>query len=220
MLELGIRRGPSIWMWHQYFMNGIIYCIDNNAEGICPYNLLNSNPRIHADVCSQDDEHYLNNLYKNIEFDYINDDASHRQRETLISLGVLFCKLKYGGIYIIEDMCPMWGFQTGSDWGVKHNVSHSWFNTFKKEGKLPDRELFKDTLVYVFDEFQKTGKFNSEYLTYEQNNYLTEHIEIVDIIFAGPRKRELKYHSAGVPIFKDFTLNTLTAGSLYVLKKK
>jgi len=221
MLELGIRGGPSILMWHKFFTKGTIYCIDNDAERSCPFDTLNSYPRIQASFCFQEDKNCLDKLYKNIEFDFINDDASHFQKETLISLAHLFKKLKPGGIYIVEDMCPIWGFQTGSAWGIKNNMEKSWFDTFKKTGKLPDKELFKDCFAYVFDKFQETGKFYSEYLTDEENNYLTKHIQILDIQISGPRQRQKIYHAAGVPIFNDFTPNTsLNAGSLYILKKK
>lgn len=102
-LELGVREGWSIKMWHEYFPNADIWCIDNDKEKKCPngFNL----DRINFFIGSQDDEQFLNDLHtKSGGFDIIIDDASHISSLTIKSFEILFPYVKSNGLYIIEDL--------------------------------------------------------------------------------------------------------------------
>lgn len=103
ILELGIREGASIKVWHEYFENSTIYGIDNNAEGLCPNKF--EEERIVFRFGNQDDRQFLTNLAKEAQgFDIVIDDCSHISDLTISSFEILWPHLKSGGIYIIEDL--------------------------------------------------------------------------------------------------------------------
>lgn len=235
-LELGIYKGSSILMWNEYFTKGTIYCIDNcqketcSGTVICNTNTveeLNKNPKIKGYYCNQDDENRLNKIFDNIEFDYICDDASHYQKETLKSLAILFKKLKSGGTYIIEDLCNIIDLQTGSYWGQKEHLfevndngevqhfwpDNRWMEDYKKTGKLKDENLYNDTMIPVFDKYVKTNVFYSEYLTNEENDYLTNNIKSIKFVSAPiTRPFNLKYNGTPGTLLKT--------GALAIIEKK
>lgn len=93
--------GASLKMWHDYFPHGRIYGIDINA---CPYL---DNDRITtfvADQGSVEDLEAFTGATRDVEFDVIVDDGSHRPDHQQVSLGYFFRKLKPGGLYFIEDL--------------------------------------------------------------------------------------------------------------------
>ncbi|MAR41683.1 MAG: hypothetical protein CMA43_00640 [Euryarchaeota archaeon] len=232
ILELGIYKGHSIKMWDEYFEKGNIYCLDHlSPENPLTENIIfnentiqeleNHSPKISAYICSQNEEDSLNTIFKSLSFDFIVDDASHFQKESLQSLGILFKKLNKGGIYIIEDMCTLWGFQTGSNWGQKFNTNKKeWLDHFLNTGELYDAKLFSDTIHYVLMNFIETNLFYSEYLSEVDNEYLTENIDYIEII-NSPQERELEIHdNFNVPREPASVGSTLTAGSLAIIRKK
>ena len=103
VLELGVREGWSMAMWHDYFENSQICGIDNDEEGLCPKSF--SEDRISFERGSQDDSSFLNGVCdEHGPFDIIIDDCSHISPLTIQSFQILFPRLKSGGIYIIEDL--------------------------------------------------------------------------------------------------------------------
>lgn len=103
ILELGVREGYSLRMWHDYFENSIIVGVDNNLEGLCPKNFIEE--RIIFKLGSQDDDVLLNNICDTYGlFDIIIDDCSHISPLTIKSFEILFPKLNIGGFYVIEDL--------------------------------------------------------------------------------------------------------------------
>ena len=234
-LELGIFRGASSKMWNDYFPNAKIYCIDNcepeKCSGIliCPPYILEElndfSTRMRAMNCRQDDRETLIKIFDGTQFDYIVDDASHFQEETQISLAVLFKNLESKGIYVIEDICNMWAFQTGSWWGQADGIedtsagNNNWLNIYKATGKLKDPSLFKDTIWFVLNKFIDTGVFDSPYLTKEENRYLSDNIDSIEII-AAPEKRNEGIHAIGVPTYSGTQDSKLKAGCIAIVNKK
>ena len=234
-LELGIYKGASAKMWCDYFPNTKIYCIDNcepekcSGTLICPPEVLQElnyfNTNIKAINCKQDDRDALIKTFNDVEFSYIVDDASHYQEESQISLAVLFKNLESKGVYIIEDICNMWAFQTGSWWGQSDGKddtnagNNGWLDVYKKTGTLKDPSLFKDTIWYVLNSFIETGVFDSPYLTKEENEYLKENIESIELV-AAPEKRSDYIHSLGVPTYPGTKDSKLTAGCIGIIHKK
>ena len=235
ILELGIFRGASTKMWNEYFPDANIYCIDNcepekcSGQVICPPHILEQlnhfSHRIKAINCKQDDRDGLVKTFDGIKFDYIVDDASHYQKESQISLAVLFENLESKGIYVIEDICDMWSFQTGSWWGQADGKedttagNNNWLNMYKTTGKLKDPSLFKDTIWYVLNKFIDTKIFDSPYLTEEENKYLSDNIESIEII-AAPAKRSDDIHALGVPTYPGTPDTKLTTGCIAIINKK
>ena len=110
LLEIGVFKGGSLFLWKDYFPKGQIFGIDLNA----PLQL-NNEERIKVFSGSQQDENFLTSVAKNAPggFDIIIDDASHIGKLTQTSFWHLFENhLKPGGIYAIED----WGTGYWGDW--------------------------------------------------------------------------------------------------------
>lgn len=104
LLELGVHKGGSLLLWHDYFENAIIVGLDVN-----PVQIDNPTGRIYVYQGLQQDAVLLDRIGQEMApngFDVIIDDASHVGDITRISFWHLFYHwLKFGGIYVIED----WG---------------------------------------------------------------------------------------------------------------
>ena len=96
LLEIGFLNGNSIKTWLDYFPNGEIYCIDIIDVDF-------THERFHFTKISQEDKNLVE-IYKDEFFDIIIDDGSHITSHQFKSLEYLWSKLKYSGIYIIEDL--------------------------------------------------------------------------------------------------------------------
>jgi len=111
LLELGVLRGGSLRLWHDYFPSGTIAGVDLNLLPDFPVT-----DRIHLFQGSQADTTFLSKVAARIApegFDIIIDDASHFGDLTKIAFWHLFENhLKLGGLYVIED----WGTGYWSDW--------------------------------------------------------------------------------------------------------
>ena len=235
-LEIGIFRGSSIRMWANYFKKANIYGIDNceintSGELLCDENILgklNEIKNIKCFKCNQDDKIKIEDIFKNQIFDIVIDDGSHFIRDQLISLGILFEKLKPGGIYVIEDIAPVFSLQTGSWWGQKngpedtdsnyHGGKGYWKESYKKNQKLKDEIFFSDSTWAVLNNFIKNKIFYSEYLSNKNNRYLTENIISIDIVSSGVNKPI--FNSLGIePMDKSYD-SILNSGCLAIIKKK
>jgi hypothetical protein len=111
LLELGVLKGGSLMLWHDYFPLATIVGVD-----IRPPKDFESNERIHIFEGSQADTQFLTSVASESApggFDIIIDDASHLGELTKISFWHLFENhLKPGGLYVIED----WGTGYWDDW--------------------------------------------------------------------------------------------------------
>lgn len=101
ILEIGVAQGGSLEMWAKYLENPQIYGIDL-YPGILKYKY--DYPNIHLEVGDQSSSGFWDKFCSNnVEFDIIIDDGSHKQIDQTYTLIRLFSKLKYGGVYIVED---------------------------------------------------------------------------------------------------------------------
>jgi SAM-dependent methyltransferase len=110
VLEIGVFRGHSLLMWHDYFPNAEIYGVDISFEwhnmGVNAVELCKDKPRIHlleADACTDKTYKQVMNKWGD-DFDIILDDASHHpyhQAWVLLNYKNL---LKKDGIFAIEDV--------------------------------------------------------------------------------------------------------------------
>lgn len=104
MLEIGVHRGASIRMWHEYFSAAHIVGIDSKEIEL-PGNL----PRYTFVQGSQADWTFLNKLGNEHDFRLIVDDGSHFWGHQTFTFKMLFPKLETGGIYICEDIQTSYG---------------------------------------------------------------------------------------------------------------
>jgi len=101
-LEIGVKRGASLLLWKDAFINAHIYGIDMNISGAC---YVKDTPRIHLFEGLQEDEGFLRKEIVPLgKFDVIIDDANHRSPQQIGSFKVLWNSVKSDGFYIIEDL--------------------------------------------------------------------------------------------------------------------
>lgn len=142
LLEIGIWQGASLKMWRDYFPNGSITGLDIMN---CEY--LNQG-RIKTLRGSASDREFLKSL--KLSPDIIIDDGGHTMDQQAISLGVMFKKLKPGGIYILEDLHTSFH----PDWGGN-----------------PEN---KGTVLAAIMNLKTNGKISNEFLTNEECRFIEQ----------------------------------------------
>jgi len=189
IFEIGIFKGASIRMWHNFFLSGKIYGIDNgrllpaakikygscenpsddDAKLLQPDAILENiryewleNDRIKCFTADQRSENQLHNAFNYFncnEFDVILDDGHHFQEHQQKSLGIMFPNIKSGKYYIIEDV-----------------IDHAQLLDGKMYWGQKEKDA-SDTTDFVFTSFIKTGKLESPYLSKEQSEYIVNNID-------------------------------------------
>lgn len=153
MLEIGISWGASIKMWDEYFNGSVnIIGVDINEKRFKKEQIENNKIKIF--IGDQGNENFLN-TFKEISFDLIIDDGSHRMKDQQTSFKVLFNFLRKGGLYIIEDL---------------HTSNHSSF--FDSKPETTTKELLKH--------LQIKKEYLSKYISNIEYQKLLENIEIVE----------------------------------------
>lgn len=111
LLELGINKGGSMYLWRDYFPRGVIAGLDLN-----PVHLDDPSGRIRTYAGGQDDLKLLETIARENApdgFDIIIDDCAHIGILARASFWYLFeHHLKSGGIYLLED----WGTGYWDSW--------------------------------------------------------------------------------------------------------
>lgn len=161
LLEIGILKGASLKMWHDYFINAEIYGIDIASWKHGPLNFNFDEKRINAYNCSCEDVDKFKELFQDKSFDILCDDGSHTIKHQLESLANYFTYVKSGGYYILEDL-------------------HTSFNPkFTKNDEI--------TTYDVIYQAQKTKKIiKTKYFNDEQYQYLQENIDQIIIYKKNP----------------------------------
>lgn len=100
ILEIGVDKGESLYLWEEYFPNAEIHGLDINKE--CEkFN----KGRVKIHIGDQSNKNFLNDLgEKNNFFDIIIDDGSHIHDHIIKSFTSLYPFLKNGGYYVVEDV--------------------------------------------------------------------------------------------------------------------
>jgi len=171
ILEIGIGKGGSLALWQEYFPNANIYGIDiNNRSHL-------DSERIHTFVADQADRNQLKSFITKYGggFDIIIDDSGHKMEQQQISFGYIFRYVKPGGYYIIEDV-------------------HTSFPDLYVDFGVEEDE--KNTTFQLLKNFMRNATIESQYLTPDENDYLTKHIEYCQLTFRNNR------HHSTVCIFK------------------
>jgi SAM-dependent methyltransferase len=113
ILEIGIYHGGSLKMYNEFFEHNCeIYAIDINLS-------LNyyEDENVHLYQMDINNKSKLNEFLeevKDISFDFILDDASHRFSDQYNSLFSLYHKLKPNGTFILEDF-HTWTWENEQD---------------------------------------------------------------------------------------------------------
>ena len=160
ILEIGVGSGPSLKIWYDYFPNAKIHAIDIGNQSN------HNNDRVVTYTGDQSSREDLLKIMEEIgEVDLIIDDGSHVISHQQISLGFLFKYLKKGGQYWVEDLHT-------SDGEVWQGKSLYGYDMSFKDG---------ESTVQIIEQFIESKKFNSPFLSDEENNYLTNNIKNVEV---------------------------------------
>ena len=101
ILEIGSFYGNASAALFFYFKNSFIYSADINPD---MYKYKGSRLKnFYADTSSRDSIKE-NILEKKIDFDIVIEDASHMLKDQIISLFMIFPKIKKGGIFVVEEI--------------------------------------------------------------------------------------------------------------------
>lgn len=98
LLEIGVYHGGSLFLWSQYFPNGMIYGIDPNDKTRGQLRRIPNVRFIRMDAYNEDTIKLLP------EFDIIIDDGDHVFEHQEFVIRNYRKKLKQNGILIIEDV--------------------------------------------------------------------------------------------------------------------
>lgn len=156
--EIGIGDGASLKMFRDYFPNAVYYGID-----IIDYLSRLNSSSTKTFVADQANRKQLKDFIDTYghDFDIILDDGGHTMEQQQVSFGYLFKYLKPAGYYIIEDV------QTSppeyyDSYGVEKNE--------------------ENTTLVMINNFIRSGKIESKYMTTEEENYLTANIEYCNLL--------------------------------------
>jgi len=102
LLEIGVQNGGSLEIWKKYLPAGSeIHGVDINEK--CKDLKFENSINFH--LGSATDKDFMEESFKDIVFDVILDDGSHKCSDVITTFEMMYPKLKNGGIYIIEDLC-------------------------------------------------------------------------------------------------------------------
>ena len=104
VLEIGVKDGGSIKLWHDYFQNAQVYGLD-----IMPitdmWDEIKNKERIKLGrFDAYDDEFFNNNFLNKIQFDFVLDDGPHTLESMKKFINLYLNVLTDDGILIIEDV--------------------------------------------------------------------------------------------------------------------
>lgn len=161
VLEIGIWKGESL-RWLSYkFPDATIYgidsidCKDVDNEKIKTYKLVQEN--------REQMEKFIKET--NILFDLIIDDGGHNMEQQQTTFGMLFNRVKPGGIYVIEDL---------------HTSNWEMYN--KPEDLISSLDML--------NKLKSEGVVISKYITESEKKYIQENVESIKIWTRTPTYSE------------------------------
>jgi hypothetical protein len=103
-LELGVFKGESVKIWRDVFPNAKkIVGVDIDPR--CKQ-YENIDKCIYIEIGDATDTNFINYLHTKYDgFDIILDDASHTNKDVILSFEKLFPLMNDNGLYIVEDTC-------------------------------------------------------------------------------------------------------------------
>ncbi len=152
ILEVGSFYGNASAALFFYFKKSMIYSADINPD---MYKYRGSRLKnFYVDSSSRESIN-KNLLGQNIDFNIVIEDASHMLKDQIISLFMLFPKIKKGGIFIIEEI----------DFPEKREDMRIGQN-------FPDLKTILKKIISKDD-------FNSDYITDNEKRYLLSNVESI-----------------------------------------
>lgn len=154
VLEIGVYNGGSLQYLSTKFPDAKIYGID--IENKTHYDT----DKIKTYIVNQEDRDSLNKFLEetDVEFDVIIDDGGHTMKQQQVSFGVLFKRLKKGGLYILEDL---------------HTSRLEQLGTIHKDDLITSLDMLY-TLQY-------TNNLISNHITNEEKDYIQNTVDNIRI---------------------------------------
>ena len=152
ILEIGSFYGNASAALFFYFRNSLIYSADINPD---MYKYKGSRLNNFFVDSSSKESIVKNILNQNIEFNIVIEDASHMLKDQIITLFMLFPKIKKGGIFIIEEI----------DFPEKKEDMRIGQN-------MPD-------LKTILKKIQSNEDFDSEYINKSEKEYLISNVSSI-----------------------------------------
>tara|TARA_B100000902_G_C26918112_1_gene720314 strand:+ start:89 stop:676 length:588 start_codon:yes stop_codon:yes gene_type:complete len=101
ILEVGVAKGGGLKILSELFPESNIYGIDWNLSQMQVD--IDSLPNVQVFSGDQRDPALMEKLP---ELDFVTEDASHQFNDSITTFELLKEKLKYGAVYVIEDVYP------------------------------------------------------------------------------------------------------------------
>ena len=152
ILEIGVLFGKSVRMWEAYFPRASVHGIDIKDSSKF------DTDRISTYIADQSSREQLSAVLEasGSDFDIVVDDGGHTMEQQQVSFGFLFPHVRPGGMYVIED------------------IHTSFPNLYPNYGVEPGE---KNSTFFMIMNFVRGGRFSSQYLTEQEEEYLTAHVE-------------------------------------------
>lgn len=155
ILEVGIYRGGSIKLWHDFFDNAMIYGLDrDDIDNKHITNEIKNKERIYL-FTSIDayNENYFNSnfLSKKIKFDVLLDDGPHTLESMKKFINLYSQVMTDDGILIIEDV-QNWNWIDA----LKNEVPDH-LKEFIKSYDLRDKKGRYDDIVFTIDKVNRNN---------------------------------------------------------------
>jgi hypothetical protein len=150
VLEVGVYNGGSLHFLADYFFNAHIVGVDIHDKS--QYN----NDRITTIECNQENRDDLNRI--DGEYDLIIDDGGHTMKQQQTTFGVLFGKIRSGGIFVIEDL---------------HTSSDSYPSWKDSNDNITTLDMVK--------QLQSDGVLISNHITDEERNHIIANVGLIEI---------------------------------------
>tara|TARA_Y100001972_G_scaffold126675_2_gene181143 strand:- start:243 stop:875 length:633 start_codon:yes stop_codon:yes gene_type:complete len=143
ILEIGVRNGPSVRTWKQYFPLATIFGVDIDER--CKQH---EEERVHITIGDATEKTTIDKINpSHINYDIIIDDGSHVNEDIIKTYNLLWDKLSSGGIYIIEDLYNSYGSTDGDilidSTGIPQNKREQinpFFNSIIKNVDTPNNK--------------------------------------------------------------------------------
>lgn len=99
VMEIGVRDGPSVRVWQDYFPSAQIIGVD-----IMESCRAHADDRITIEIGDQSDQRFLNHLKETYRPEIVLDDGSHIWSHQIDTFRAFFPHLPSGGLFICEDV--------------------------------------------------------------------------------------------------------------------
>ena len=107
VLEIGLFNGHSMRMWEEYYIKAVVHGIDCDLQphgGLADLKPMMEEGGHCIYIMNAEDSEMVKNIFKDVKFDVIIDDAGHHIEQQLNLFKIFKEYLSDGGIYIIEDI--------------------------------------------------------------------------------------------------------------------